>query len=85
MTITTKARYANGTLIPLEPLDMPEGTVVTLIISVDETTAAETVRKRLPFTVVPNSGGFAPGVTADNLKDVILDLEDGEFLEKIGR
>ena len=45
----------------------------------------EPSEKKVPFKVIPNHSGFAPGVTADNLKDVILDLEDGEFLEKIGR
>ena len=37
------------------------------------------------FKVVPNKSGFAPGVTDDNLKDVIHDLEDEEFLEKLNR
>ena len=41
--------------------------------------------RKPPFKVVPNKSGFAPGVTADNLKDVIHDLEDEEFLEKLNR
>ena len=45
----------------------------------------EPAEQKAPFKVVPNHSGLAPGVTADNLKDVILDLEDEEFLEKIGR
>ena len=36
------------------------------------------------FEVVPNHSGLAPGVTADNLKDVIFQLEEEEFLEKLG-
>ena len=34
MTITIKARYANGQLTPLEPLDLEEGAEVT--VSVEE-------------------------------------------------
>ena len=37
-----------------------------------------------PFRLVPHRGGFVPGVTADNLKDIIFDLEDEEFMEKLG-
>ena len=36
-----------------------------------------------PFVIVPNRGGYAPGVNDYNLKDVIFDLEDQEFLEKL--
>ena len=41
--------------------------------------------KKPVFKVVPNHSGFAPGVTADNLKDIIRDLEDEEFLEKLNQ
>ena len=37
------------------------------------------------FQVVPNRSGLAPGVTPDNLKDIIQDLEDKELLEKLGQ
>ena len=36
------------------------------------------------FEVAPNKGGLAPGVTPENLKDVILEMEGQEFLEKLG-
>ncbi|MCY4414722.1 MAG: Eco57I restriction-modification methylase domain-containing protein [Chloroflexi bacterium] len=36
------------------------------------------------FQVVPNHSGLAPGVTADNLKDIIHELEEEEFLENMG-
>ena len=36
------------------------------------------------FQVVPNHSVLAPGVTADNLKDIIYELEEEEFLEKMG-
>ena len=37
------------------------------------------------FEVVPNHSGLAPGVTPDNLKDIIFDLEEKEFLEKLNQ
>ena len=41
------------------------------------------VKERQPFVMTTNSGGYAPGVNDYNLKDVIFDLEDQEFLEKL--
>ena len=43
------------------------------------------VAGKTEFRVVPNRGGFAPGVNPDNLKDIIQDLEDEELLEKLGQ
>ena len=43
MALRLKAEYINGTLKPLEPLDLDEGTVVTL--SIEEHEARE---KKLP-------------------------------------
>ena len=36
MTLRLKAEYTNGTLKPLEPLTLDEGTVVTISIEQDE-------------------------------------------------
>ena len=44
-----------------------------------------TVSGKTEFQVVPNKSGLAPGVTPDNLKDIIQDLEDEELLEKLGQ
>ena len=44
-----------------------------------------TVSGKAEFQVVPNKSGLAPGVTPDNLKDIIQDLEDEELLEKLGQ
>ena len=38
-----------------------------------------------PFVIVPIRGGYAPGVNDHNLKDIIFDLEDQEFLEKLNQ
>ena len=40
MTLRIKAEYLNGTLIPLEPLELEEGTVVTLAIEQEEPAGA---------------------------------------------
>ena len=45
----------------------------------------EPAKQKAPFKVEPNHSGFAPGVTPENLKDVIFELEDEEFLEKLKR
>ena len=37
------------------------------------------------FEIVPIRGGYAPGVNDHNLKDMIFDLEDQEFLEKLNQ
>lgn len=39
-------------------------------------TSIEKTEHKRDFKVVPNRGGFAPGVTAANLEDLIRDLED---------
>ena len=41
MTIRVRARYAEGVLRPLEPLDLKEGCVVTVSVSDDEQAAAD--------------------------------------------
>ena len=52
--------------------------------SVREPTSAISTDKPA-FTVASNRGGFAPGVDPNNLKDIIQDLEDEEFLEKLAQ
>ena len=84
MTITTKARYVNGTPVPLQPLDLPEGAIVSVSVDADEASTAEPDPRQLPFKVVPLVIGYAPGVNDENLKDIIYELEEAEFLEKLG-
>ena len=55
MTITIKARYANGQLTPLEPLDLEEGVEVT--VSVEE-------RPLDPLAVVENAPPAKQGLAA---------------------
>ena len=47
-------------------------------------TGTEPAEQKVPFKVVPLVSGYAPGVNDENLVDVIRDLEDQEFLEKLG-
>ena len=42
MTITIKAKYANGHLTPLEPLDLEEGAEVTVSVEENSAVAAGT-------------------------------------------
>ena len=46
---------------------------------------SERAQSKPAFKVVPNRGGFTPGVDPSNLKYIIPDLEDEEFLEKINQ
>ena len=83
---TVNARFTNGVLTPLGPLDLPEGILVELNIRTLEdpgTDASTQAVGKTKFRVVPNHSGLAPGVDAGSLKDVIHDLEDEEFLEKL--
>ena len=85
-TKTVNARFTNGVLTPLEPLDLPEGVLVELNIQTLEAPGPEAPAQapaKTGFKVVPNDSGLAPGVNAGNLKDVIHDLEGEEFLEKL--
>ena len=85
-TQTVNARFANGVLTPLEPLDLPEGVLVELNIQTLDAPGPDApvqAAAKPKFRVVPNRGGFAPGVDPNNLKDIIHDLEDEEFLEKL--
>ena len=83
---TVNARFTNGVLTPLEPLDLPEGVLVALNIQTLDVPGpgapAQAVAKT-KFRVVRNRGGFAPGVDPNSLKDIIHDLEDEEFLGKL--
>ena len=40
-------------------------------------------KERQPFAMTINHSGLAPGATPENMKDIIFDQEDEEFLEKL--
>lgn len=86
-TQTVNARFTNGALMPLEPLDLPEGVLVELNIQTLDATGPDTpadAAAKTEFRVVPNQSGLAPGVTTDNLKDIINEMEDEYLLRKLG-
>lgn len=64
MTLRLKAEYINGALKPLEPLDLKEGTVVTL--SIEEHDARE---KKLPsdLALIQRLQESIPDEAYDNL------------------
>ena len=85
-TRTVNARFTNGVLTPLEPLDLPDGILVELNIQPLDDPGPDgeaQAAAKTEFRVVPNHSGLAPGVDAGNLKDIIHDLEDEEFLDKL--
>ena len=45
MTITIKARYANGQLTPLEPLDLEEGAEVTVSVEAGPAFASRSAKE----------------------------------------
>ena len=53
--------------------------------SVSRAVSGGTAKDKPRFEVVPIRGGYAPGVNDHNLKDIIFDLEDQEFLEKLNQ
>ena len=46
--------------------------------------SAAPAKDKPKFEVVPNKGGLAPGVTPENLKDVIREMDDEYLLRKLG-
>lgn len=75
---TIKARYINGALEPLEPLDLDENNVV--LVTVDELPHPEWPEAGRTFRVKPFPGGFAPGVDPANLKGLLGEMDDERFL-----
>ena len=78
MRQTIKARYVNGALEPLEPLDLGENNVV--LVTVDELPHSERPERERTFRVKPFPGGFAPGFDPANLKDLLGEMDDERFL-----
>ncbi|MCY4364761.1 MAG: antitoxin family protein [Chloroflexi bacterium] len=66
MALRIKAKYVNGTLTPLEPLELEEGTVVTLAIEQQELAGArqhsvvETIDRLREQIGEINGTGFRP-------------------------
>ena len=50
--------------------------------SVSRPAGAEPQKEKEPFKVVPLASGFAPGVTPENLKDILYEMDVEDYLEK---
>lgn len=44
---------------------------------------AKDAGKRKPFKLVPIKGGLRPGITYENLKEVMYQIEDEEIMRKL--
>ena len=58
MVTEVRARYSNGTLTLLDPVDLEEGTEV--VLTLEGTLAAGRPTVRVQLTVIPGSVGEAP-------------------------
>ncbi len=76
MTKRISARYANGVLTPLEPLDLEDGEVV--VLSIEAASKPEQKAAKPKFRVVPNHSGFLPGMDDPKRMKQLLDDEDVE-------
>ena len=81
MTRIVRARYANGALTPMEPLDLAENAEVRLTIEELPVKSKKRHPKR-PFKVKPLPGGFMPGINVDKIRDVLSEMDDEEFRRK---
>lgn len=71
MPTRVRARYANGKLEPLEPLNLTEGCEVTVTVAEESETAAESILdmfERLHRKHPPETRGDAPTDGAKNYK-----------------
>lgn len=78
MKQTIRARYVNGALEPLEPLELEENNVV--LVTVDELPHTEWAKPARTFRVNPFPGGFAHGVDPSKLKDLLGEMDLEGFL-----
>ena len=72
-----RAKYANGVLTPLEPLELEEGLEVELNIGVVPNDAHDQDSTKRKFRVIPNHSGLLPGM--DDLKRMKQLLEDEDI------
>lgn len=76
MTLTLIARVRDGRLVLNEPVDLPEGTELELVLAHDEDDLADDDRARLHAAMARSAEQFrnAPGLAADViLRDIDAD------------
>ena len=80
MSQTVKARFANGVLTPLEPLELDENHLV--LLTIEELQSSVEADPRPTFRVKPFPGGFAPGFDPSRMKELLCEMDDEEFFRK---
>ena len=79
MTKTIKAKYANGVITPLEPLDLPDDTVV--LLTFEELPADEPESLGAPYVEEPLIDLSDPRA----LKKLLDDQDVEKYLRSVGR
>ena len=83
MTMTVNAKYANGVLTPLEPLDLEEGAEVILNIEAATSPDSKQDTAKRKFRVIPNHSGLLPGMDDPKRMKQLLEDEDIEHYLKV--
>ena len=83
MNKKVKARFANGVLVPLEPLDLQEGALVVLSLEVDAAPDPKQKLDKTKFRVIPNHSGFLPGMDDPQEMKQLLEDEDIEHFLRV--
>ena len=80
MTPNVRARYTNGTLVPLEPLDLEEGAEVTVSVEgapVQSTTDGDSLESRGQAIYEERIRAKVEGREQGNI--VVIDVESGDY------
>ena len=78
MTTRIRARYANGVLTPLEPLDLKDGDGV--VLNIETASKPEQEADKSEFRVAPLHSEFVLGVDPKKLKQFLNDEDDERYL-----
>ncbi len=78
-----RARFANGVLTPLEPLDLEEGAEVVLSLDATATSEQKHESEKTKFRVIPNHSGFLPGMDDPKKMKQLLEEEDIEHFLRV--
>jgi len=80
MSQIVKARFANGVLTPLEPLELDENHLV--LLTIEELQNSGEGDAPSPFRVKSFPGGFAPGFDPSRMKELLCEMDNEEFFRK---
>jgi predicted DNA-binding antitoxin AbrB/MazE fold protein len=78
-----RAKYANGVLTPLEPLELEEGAEVVLSVESDAPLDPQQKSEKTKFRVNPNHSGFLPGMDDPKKMKQLLEDEDNEHFLRV--